>query len=106
MGKKKKKKKKKNRGINQNNLNTLQAEAQSVEQTIDHSHDKDLEVEVIPSEDPKTLALHKLMRKDLIKIFFITIVLLIVLAGGLVIRSQTSWLTQGSDWLYSWMRLG
>lgn len=57
-------------------------------------------------EDPAIALAHKAIRKDLIRILIISLVILIILAGGVVIRSQTSWISRSADWIYGWMRLG
>lgn len=101
MSKKKKKKNKNKRSRvsaiveNSSLLNNISNQA------IQNAVESDVQI-----EDPAVALAHKAIRKDLIRILIISLVMLVILAGGVVIRSQTSWISRSADWIYGWMRLG
>lgn len=101
MSKKKKKKNKNKRSV----VNTV-VENSSLSNDISNQVIQSAVESPVQVGDPAVALAHRAIRKDLIRILIISLVMLIILAGGVVIRSQTTWINRGADWIYSWMRLG
>lgn len=96
------KKKKKNKGSVMSAVVENSALSNNISnQVIQSTVESDAQI-----EDPAVVIAHRAIRKDLIRILIISLVMLIILAGGVVIRSQTSWISRSADWIYGWMRLG
>jgi len=99
---KKKKKKNKNKG----SVMSTVVENSSLSNNISNQVIQNAVESHTQVEDPAIALAHRAIRKDLIRILIISLVMLIILAGGVVIRSQTSWISRSADWIYGWMRLG